>query len=108
MLTAPDTRTDTFLKQVGQACQGFDLVITASWFERSGREPHEVPALLAEGIRSLGQQAPAVIELGVETEAVAPLAELIQAGDFCVVCTFATELMREGLLDALGSGQKLA
>ena len=108
LLTAPDTRTDTFLKQVGQACQGFDLVITASWFERRGREPHEVPALLAEGIRSLGQQAPAVIELGVETEAVAPLAELIQAGDFCVVCTFATELMREVLLDALGSGQKLA
>lgn len=107
LLTAPDTRTDTYLKQVGQACQDFDLVATAAWFERRGREPHEVPALLAEGIRSLGQQAPAVIELGVETEAVAPLAELIQPGDFCVVCSFATEMMRQKLLHALGSGQRV-
>lgn len=108
LLTAPDTRTDAFLKQVGQSCQGFDLVITAAWFERRGREPHEVPALLAEGIRSLGQQGPAVIELGVETEAVASLAKLLQPEDFCVVCSFTTELMREVLLNALGSGQKIA
>lgn len=101
LLTAANTRTDDWLRQMGQACEGFDVVLAAVKTERRGRESQEVPALLAAGVRSLGEQAPAVIEAEVETEAIACLAELHQPGDFCVVCSFATELMREKLLHAL-------
>ncbi|QPN60726.1 hypothetical protein H8F24_04870 [Synechococcus sp. CBW1002] len=101
LCSAPDTRPDAFLQKVGQATWGFDLVVCAAWSERRNRTPDMVPALLAKGVRSLGPDGPAVLESGLESEAVALLAEQIRPGDFCVVSTFESEIMREKLLAAL-------
>lgn len=103
LLSAPDNRPDAFLRRVGQATRGFDLVLTAAWNERRGRDPREVPALLAEGVRSLGDGAPAVLELGLELKAVARLGELLQPGDICLVSSFATEAMRQRLQAVLAT-----
>lgn len=104
LCSAPDNRPEEFLREAGRATRGFDLVICAAWDNRRGRPPHEVPELLAEGIRSLGPGGPAVLVAGVESEAVQVLAGQIQRGDFCVVNTFASDAMRERLLAALGCG----
>ena len=101
LCSAPDDRPDDFLREVGRATRGFDLVICAAWDARRGRAPHEVPALLAEGARSLGPDGPMVLVAGVESEAVAVLAGQIQPGDFCVVSTVESDMMRQRLLAAL-------
>lgn len=101
VLSAPDTRSDDFLRRVGAATEGFDLVLAAAWPERRGREPQAGPALIAEGVRSLGERAPTVQELGLEHDAVSKLAELLQPGDLCVVSSFASEAMRQRLLAVL-------
>jgi cyanophycin synthetase len=101
LCSAPDNRPDEFLRAVGRATWGFDLVICASWDTRRGRSPHEVPALLAEGVRSLGPGGPTAVVAGVESEAVQALAGQIRPGDFCVVATFASDMMRERLLATL-------
>ena len=102
MLSAPDNRSDAFLREVGEASWGFDLVICASWDQRRGRAAEEVPHLLADGIRSLGSGGPACLLGGLESEAVALLAAQIQPGDFCVVCSFESDAMRQRLLTLLG------
>lgn len=101
LCSAPDDRPDDFLREVGRATRGFDVVICAAWDARRGRAPHEVPALLAEGARSLGPDGPMVLVAGVESEAVAVLAGQIQPGDFCVVSTVESDMMRQRLLAAL-------
>jgi hypothetical protein len=102
LCSAPDNRSDGFLKQMGEATWAFDLVILASWDKRRGRAPEEVPALLAEGVRRLGPGGPDVLVASTESEAVSLLARQIQSGDFCVVCSFDGERMRQLLLNALG------
>ncbi|WP_158218577.1 Mur ligase family protein [Synechococcus sp. 1G10] len=102
LCSAPDNRPDAFLRQVGQATWGFDLVIVASWDKRKGRPAGEVSALLAEGVRSLGPGGPKVLRVGTESDAVGVLAEQIRPGDLCVVCSYESELMRQQLLTALG------
>lgn len=101
LLSAVDNRPEVFLRQAGQAAWGFDLVITASSEERRGRHPYEVPALLAEGVRSLGAGGPEVVVAGVESEAVERLAELLRPGDLCVVSSWRTVEMRRRLLSTL-------
>jgi hypothetical protein len=101
LLSAVDNRPEVFLRQAGQAAWGFDLVITASSDERRGRDPREVPALLAEGVRSLGPGGPEVVVAGVESEAVERLAELLRPGDLCVVSSWRTVEMRRRLLSTL-------
>lgn len=102
LCSAPDNRTDRFLKQMGEATWGFDLVIVASWDKRRGRSPEDVPALLAAGARSLGPGGPEVLLAGPESEAVGLLAHHIRPGDFVVVCSYVSERMRQLLLAALG------
>lgn len=102
LCSAPDNRPDAFLKQMGEAVWGFDLVIFASWERRRGRSPAEVPALLAEGAHRLGPGGPEVLVTGPESEAVSVLAQQIRSGDFCVVCSFESERMRQRLLAVCG------
>ena len=101
LCSAPDSRPDNFVKQVGQETWGFDLVICAAWYKRSGRTELEIPALLAEGVRSLAPGGPEALVAGPEAKAVAVLAAQLQPGDFCVVCSFDTDTMRQQLLSAL-------
>lgn len=101
LCSAADNRPDDYLRLVGQACWGFDLVICAARDRRRGREKQEVPSLLAEGARSLGPGGPEVLVAGTELEAVAVLAQQLRPGDFCVVCTFESNVMRQALLAGL-------
>lgn len=101
LCSAPDTRPDAVIRAVGQQTWGFDWVLCAAWFKRRGREVHEGPALLAEGVRSLGPEGPQALEVGAEQEAVAVLAQQLQPGDFCMVCSFDTAGMRQRLLETL-------
>jgi hypothetical protein len=87
---------------MGEATWGFDLVICAAWDRRRGRNPEEVPALLADGARRLGPGGPEVLVAGTESQAVVLLAQQIRPGDLCVICSFDTEPMRQLLLQALG------
>jgi cyanophycin synthetase len=98
LCSSPDTRPDDYVRKVGQETWGFDLVICAAWDERSGRAEHEVPTLLAAGVRSLAPDGPEVLVAGHEAEAVGVLAQQLQPGDFCVVCSFDTPAMRNRLL----------
>lgn len=100
--SAPDTRPDAFLQQVGRATWGFDRVICAAWDRRRGRSAEEVPALLAEGVRSLGPGGPSALVGGTESEVVTLLAREIRPGDLCVFCSFASDVMRQKLLASLG------
>ncbi|MTW22771.1 Mur ligase family protein [Allochromatium palmeri] len=101
LCSVPDTRPDDYVREVGRATWGFHLVICAAWFERDGRTPDEVPALLEEGVRSLGSGRPTALLAGEESAAVLLLAQQLRPGDFCVVCSFDTYNMRERLLAAL-------
>lgn len=103
LCSAPDNRPDEYLQRVGQATWGFDLVICAAWEQRRGRPAKEVPTLLAEGVHRLGPGRPAVLLGGRMSEAVNLLAQLIQPGDLCVVCSFETEETRRLLFQGLGS-----
>lgn len=99
-----DTRPDDALRAIGRAAWGFDHVICASRDQRSGRaSADEVPRLLAEGIRSLGEQAPVIHEAGAESQALQVLAELLQPGDFCVVSNFEYLMMKAGLRRVLAA-----
>ncbi len=105
LVSSPDSRPDDFVRQVGQETGAFDLVICAAWYKRGNRTEQEVPSLLAEGVRRLAPGGPEVLIAGVEAEAVNVLAHQIQPGDFCVVCSFDSDTMRERLLRLLGPGQ---
>ncbi len=105
LVSSPDSRPDDFVRQVGQETWGFDLVICAAWYKRGARTEQEIPALLAEGVRRLAPGGPEVLIAGPEAEAVNVLADQIQPGDFCVVCSFDSDTMRERLLRLLGPGQ---
>ncbi|MCX5967290.1 MAG: hypothetical protein NTV57_06540 [Cyanobacteria bacterium] len=49
-------------------------------------------------MRSLAPDGPEVLVAGHEAEAVGVLAQQLQPGDFCVVCSFDTPAMRNRLL----------
>lgn len=98
-----DQRPDDILRAMGRAAWGFDHVICASTDQRQGRNSSaEVPRLLAEGIRSLAEQAPVIHEAGAESQALQRLADLIQPGDVCVVSNFEYLKMKAGLRRVLG------
>jgi len=102
MCAAADSRPDDYIRRMGQAAWGFDLVIAAAQQKRKGREAQEVPALLAQGIRSIHPEAPEVLESGVEIQqGVSLLAEVLRPGDFCVVTSFETDAMRARLRQML-------
>jgi cyanophycin synthetase len=103
LLAAPDNRPDAFLRRVGEQAWGFDLVICTAFEERRGRPDHEVPNLLAAGVRQIGPNGPQVLVATTESEAVVLLAQQIRPGDFCLVSSYATVTMRRWLLQALAN-----
>lgn len=103
LTSAADHRTDSFLYQMGQATWGFDLVICCSREERKGRAAHEVPSLLAKGVKSLGPGGPTALISGPEPSCIQVLKEQLKEDDFCIVCTFHTNSMKEGIMQSIPS-----
>jgi len=103
LVSAPDKRSDAYLRAVGASTLGFDQVFCAARSERDARAVEEVPQLLAEGVRSIGSDRPNPLVMADELDAVEPFLKALLAGDLAVVSTFETQAMRQRLHDVCSS-----
>lgn len=99
LVSAPDKRSDAYLRAVGASTLGFDQVFCAARSERDARAVEEVPQLLAEGVRSIGSDRPNPLVMADELDAVKPFLKALRPGDLAVVSTFETQAMRQRLHD---------
>lgn len=99
LVSAPDQRSDAYLRAVGASTLGFDQVFCAARSERDARAVEEVPQLLAEGVRSIGSDRPNPLVMADELDAVKPFLKALRPGDLAVVSTFETQAMRQRLHD---------
>lgn len=101
MLSCADNRPDPYIRRMGAAAWGFDVVICCSSRYRRNRHPDEVPRLLAEGVGSLTEPVPKLIVSQTEQEALIVLAGELRAGDFCVIRSFESHWLPGALHEAL-------
>ncbi|HVY47305.1 MAG TPA: Mur ligase family protein, partial [Minicystis sp.] len=91
VIMAAGDRRDDDIREVGRvAATAFDVLVTKEDEDRRGREPGEVPRLLAEGARAGGAEH--VHERGDEREAIEYAFRLAHPGDLVVV--FADDVTR--------------
>ena len=103
LVSAPDKRSDAYIRAVGESTLGFDEVWCAASSIREARAVEEVPQLLAVGGRSIGSDRPNPLVMADELDAVEPFLKALREGDLAVVSTFETQAMRQRLHDGCSS-----
>lgn len=108
LLSSIDDRTDAFIRHMGAACWGFDVVVCCASRQRRTRQPEEVVQLLANGVRSLQSPAPEILLSHTEEEALPTLVSQLRPGDFCVIRSFESFWIPEALQKALARDPSFA
>ena len=85
VLACPGDRRDTDIRELGRLCAGLDHAIVKDDTDLRGREPGEVPALIASGLAAGGMPADRIETVLAEVEAIDHALRIATEHDVVVV-----------------------